>query len=256
MDKFKEKMKALWALVKKNFTEKKWLKWVSLGVAVVLIGVIVLCSLTMCKSDVPTSSSSAGSGVSSNMNSSQPISSDESDSSSSEADSSTEEIEVPKIPAADNKTGSQSSFEYEYSEELNGYILTSIGDYSAPKLVIETTYHNDGEEWASVKKIADGVCEGNSSLKVVVIPNTIMYIGNNAFANCENLYRVEMGQMVQQIGANAFQGCDNLTIALFANKSGWSVDSIKLDAAQIANYTDAANLLKGDYCGYDWKFSY
>ncbi len=43
------KTKELWSKTKEAFAQKKWLKWVALGVAVVIVGGIVLGAFVMCK---------------------------------------------------------------------------------------------------------------------------------------------------------------------------------------------------------------
>ena len=52
---------------------------------------------------------------------------------------------------------------------------------------------------------------GCNTIKEVIIPNTVIEIGEDAFKNCEGLVRVVIPESVQLIRTGAFQGCSNLT---------------------------------------------
>ena len=45
----------------------------------------------------------------------------------------------------------------------------------------------------------------------VVIPNSVIYIGENAFANCKTLSSITLGNNVTEIRSSAFKGCSGLT---------------------------------------------
>lgn len=53
---------------------------------------------------------------------------------------------------------------------------------------------------------------GDSSLKSVVIPNSVKYIGSWAFYNCENLSSATIPSSVTDFGDDVFDGCGNLVI--------------------------------------------
>ena len=52
--------------------------------------------------------------------------------------------------------------------------------------------------------------QGNRSVEMVVIPNTVTTIGRNAFAGCTGLHTVIAHNRIEQIGDAAFWACDNL----------------------------------------------
>lgn len=262
---------------KNALIEKSWLKWVAVVVAAVLIGGIVLCSLTMCKGDensAPSSISNSSSSVETSASiedteSSVVDSESASEAESSEsADSSSEEFvipEIPEVPVADKKKGSTSDFVYEYNEDMGGLVLLSIGDYSAPTLDIPSTIfeYDDEGSISSVKMvvaIGEKAISGYDTLKVVIIPNTIREIEDGAFEGCVNLHRVEIGEMVSYIGWGAFKGCDNLKTVLFSSCEGWVVsvndsvnkDDFKLEYEDVAHHENVAKLLRDVYHRLYW----
>lgn len=51
----------------------------------------------------------------------------------------------------------------------------------------------------------------NQTIAVVVMPNTIKYLGDRSFANCKNLHSVVLSEELYAIEDNAFNGCSSLT---------------------------------------------
>ena len=56
----------------------------------------------------------------------------------------------------------------------------------------------------------EGAFIGNKTVKSIVIPSSVTFIGGWAFAYCENLESVTIPEGVKQIGENAFSGCSKL----------------------------------------------
>lgn len=61
-----------------------------------------------------------------------------------------------------------------------------------------------------VTAIADSTFQYNRDIKEVVIPDSVVYIGEHAFDNCKNLEKVTIGKNVRDIGKYAFAYCNRL----------------------------------------------
>ena len=61
-----------------------------------------------------------------------------------------------------------------------------------------------------VTKIEDKAYYNNTTIRTVVIPDTVTEIGRWAFSGCENLESVVIPDSVTKIGKYAFQGCNSL----------------------------------------------
>lgn len=73
-------------------------------------------------------------------------------------------------------------------------------------------FHN-GEDYLEipigVEKIGD-YAFSRSEIQKIIIPETVVEIGQNAFANCLNLEEISIPQSVKKIGNSAFYECENL----------------------------------------------
>ena len=128
---------------------------------------------------------------------------------------------------------------FEYSPELQPYIIPSIEGYSANPLYYGATLLINGEEVdvlnipPTVKKISDyafmgclcissinfpasvteigeysfGYCTG---LKSLVIPNSVTEMGEHAFAYCSGLESIKLGDGLTSTGDYTFSGCIGL----------------------------------------------
>ncbi|MCR5835078.1 MAG: leucine-rich repeat domain-containing protein [Lachnospiraceae bacterium] len=54
------------------------------------------------------------------------------------------------------------------------------------------------------------ITSGNNSIKEVIFPKSLMKIGSNAFAKCQNLKRVTISSKLKEIGDESFSGCKKL----------------------------------------------
>ena len=64
-----------------------------------------------------------------------------------------------------------------------------------------------GEDVTSVPKF---LCNGMTSLKEVIFPQSLTSIRHNAFENCTGLTSITLPQNVRKIGPSAFAGCSNI----------------------------------------------
>lgn len=80
-----------------------------------------------------------------------------------------------------------------------------VWKYTIDKLVAKWAY-----------ELTDGVLtNANSNLTVLIIPEGVTSIGDNAFSNCTNLTRITIPSSVISIGEKAFYGCSSLTSVTF-----------------------------------------
>ena len=122
-------------------------------------------------------------------------------------------------------TGASDDLNNGYVANVERYTSAAIknGELRIPDTIL---YKRDGEERevnVRVAGILRGVFNGSTSLTKLVLPDTITYIGQEAFANCTNLSSIQTvstdGQTspstgylaVDEIEYHAFYGCSSLT---------------------------------------------
>ena len=66
-----------------------------------------------------------------------------------------------------------------------------------------------------VETIGDNAFVNCTSLKAIVIPQSLTAIGNSIFAGCSSLSSVEFKEGVETIGNNAFENCTSLATVIF-----------------------------------------
>ena len=64
----------------------------------------------------------------------------------------------------------------------------------------------------TLKYIPDNAFANCENLDSIIIPSTITSIGDNAFANCESLNSINIPQTVTSIGKGVFRGCTKLEV--------------------------------------------
>jgi len=100
-----------------------------------------------------------------------------------------------------------------YEGRSNNWLVlgTVLIRYLSTASFIDLTAYNDTKNITSISKGAFA----NSKMSSVVLPNTLKYIGEEAFYNCENLASINIPQSVTFIGKNAFANCQKLEAATF-----------------------------------------
>ena len=86
------------------------------------------------------------------------------------------------------------------------YAVTGIGDCTDTEIVIPSSYN--GKAVTSIGDRAFRLCRGLTS---IAIPDGITSIGNGAFVNCSNLTSIIIPDSVTSIGVQAFFNCDGVT---------------------------------------------
>lgn len=94
---------------------------------------------------------------------------------------------------------------YVLNEKGTAYIVKGIGTCTDAEIIIPSTYQN-----LPVVGIADISFIDNEDIISIIIPDSITYIGNQAFKNCTSLILIEVGSKLDTIGYDAFYQCTSL----------------------------------------------
>ncbi len=88
------------------------------------------------------------------------------------------------------------------SDDTTYYIVAGIGSCTDETLIIPAVYKN-----LPVKEIGESAFIENRTITSVTIPDSVLYIGYEAFACCYNLTNVKLGKNLLTIGDYAFHLC-------------------------------------------------
>ena len=94
------------------------------------------------------------------------------------------------------------------------------------------------EEGSVCESIGDAAFYYCTSLKSVVIPNSVTSIGWDAFYGCESLTSITIPNSVTSIGKRAFYSCSGLTSVTFEDTSTWYVTTDYYDWQNKTNGTE------------------
>ncbi len=95
----------------------------------------------------------------------------------------------------------------------------------------------------NVQKIPENLCYNMSGITSITIPNSVTYIGGNAFYGCTNAFTsLVINENVDTIGPGAFGGCNNITLVI------WNARN----CANVNHYNTWYRDEKGDYI-YEWR---
>lgn len=134
----------------------------------------------------------------------------------------TEEVSEEETLDVTNATGDQGEYWYndttliEY-EELDSETIKILGitDFEEKLSILRIPGTIDGKK---VTYIADNACTYNSGIRIIFVPDTVLEIGNDAFANNPDLITVNLnGSSLEKIGKRAFKNCTSLMYVNFNN---------------------------------------
>ena len=94
---------------------------------------------------------------------------------------------------------------FELTDDSSYYVVTWVGG-TKTSVAIPAMY--DGLQ---VIAIANGAFAGNTSVRQVTLPNTIIEIQESAFEGCTGLTSINIPESVMSIGNGAFSGCISLS---------------------------------------------
>lgn len=104
-------------------------------------------------------------------------------------------------------------------DAFNCYYTVAGFNGAAEEVVIPATYNG-----LRVAAIGEEAFANNSTIKKVVLPNSIVAIGARAFQNCSSLVEVNVPETVSTIGQEAFYLCTKLEKVQFSEKESISAD--------------------------------
>lgn len=91
-------------------------------------------------------------------------------------------------------------------ETIEGVKVVTIGENAFADSEVESVILPD-----SIMEIGDDAFQDCKNLKTVQLPEKLKTIGMGAFAECSNLTEVKLPEKLKTIGWAAFAGCSNLT---------------------------------------------
>ena len=132
--------------------------------------------------------------------------------------------------------------QFEVSEDRTYFIVKDIGTCTDTKIVVPPTYND-----LPVRELGYGVFGGGSFVKPnvprvseVILPNSIVKIGNGAFANNSYLTKIKFGNSIESIDKDAFYNCDNIKEVHISNINKWcSIDFYASDSCPFYSSHDA-----------------
>ena len=105
-----------------------------------------------------------------------------------------------------NPSDGTAGLEYALSFDGESYCVTGIGTATATHIVIPSTYLE-----LPVTQISAGAFEDCKFIVSVVVPESVIFIGDKAFAGCEALIEITIPDGTE-IGTDVFRGTINVTI--------------------------------------------
>lgn len=103
-----------------------------------------------------------------------------------------------------------------YLSSMDAWTRIHFGNYAATPMPLAKNIYLNGEKIVSVT-VPRGVTRleytfaGFKDLSSVILPDSLMVIGSNAFSDCTSLTNISLPDTITEIGSNAFNDCSSLT---------------------------------------------
>ena len=117
------------------------------------------------------------------------------------------------LTSCTNTQNEERNFQYQLSYDQTYYIITDLGTYNNPEVIIPATYKG-----LPVKEIGEEAFGQYGHITSVVLGENITIIRKKAFYYCRGLTEIYIPETVMLIENNAFDRCYNLTINCQAEK--------------------------------------
>lgn len=114
----------------------------------------------------------------------------------------------------------------------NGILIKYTGKDEVVKIPEGVTSIGYGDMGAYSSETNTGIFGNGSKIKSVILPESLEYIGWNAFKKCDKLEEITINSNIKNIGYNAFEGCTSLR----------SIDLTKVKAIGSAAFYNCSNL--------------
>ena len=114
----------------------------------------------------------------------------------------------------------------------NGILIKYTGKDEVVKIPEGVTSIGYGDMGAYSSETNAGIFGNSSKIKSVILPESLEYIGWNAFKKCDKLEEITINSNIENIGYNAFEGCTSLR----------SIDLTKVKAIGSAAFYNCSNL--------------
>ena len=118
-----------------------------------------------------------------------------------------------------NSAPDEGSLEFALSDDGTYYIVTGIGTYNKPDLVIPSEHKG-----LPVKEVGYYALDGCENLEHLTIPDSITRAGQHAFSSCPNLKTVSIGNGLSCIDLDAFARCGSLQSVIIGNSLTYIAD--------------------------------
>lgn len=133
---------------------------------------------------------------------------------------------------------------YTLSSNSRYYICSGIGTATDTDIVIGLSYMG-----LPVREIGAEAFEGNTRIKHVIIPDSVIVIGYDAFSGCAALEEIIIPNSVREIGWYAFNGCTALTSATIGHGVSYLSDYVFKGCRNLKTITFESNGINLTYMG-------